>query len=276
MQRDAILAERATRNGVGRQDRPRSIGAKTTSTDRVMPAAVMSDDRSHDAATFANATAYLRVSTDQQADSGLGLEAQRSSVTAAAVRLGLVLREVHVDAGTSGALPLGKRPVLMRAVSAVQRGEVLLVAKRDRLARDWFEVAVIERDLVKHGARLVSAAGEGTENDDPASVLMRGVIDVVAQYERSIGRVRTKNALAAKRARGERVGQLPFGFQLAADKVHLEPNPIEQDKLARIRDLKATGHSTRKITDVLNADGVTTRRGTPYRFQYVARALRQA
>jgi site-specific DNA recombinase len=229
-----------------------------------------------DSRTFANAVAYLRVSTDQQADSGLGIDAQRATVTAAAARLGLTLRAVLVDAGISGARAFTARPVLVQAVSALRRGEVLLVAKRDRLGRDAIEVGIIERLIVKSGARVLSAAGEGTDDDDPASVMFRGIIDLFAQYERLIGRARTKAALAVKRARGERTGQLPFGFQLAEDGVHLEPNPVEQDKLERIRALKATGRSCRKIAADLNAEGVTTRRGGLWRFQYVARALRSA
>ena len=231
---------------------------------------------SRDTRTFASAVAYLRVSTDQQADSGLGIEAQHASVQAAAARLGLTLRAVLVDAGVSGGRAFTARPVLVQAVSALRRGDVFLVAKRDRLGRDAIEVGIIERLVVKQGARIVSAAGEGTEDDDPGSVMFRGIIDLFAQYERLIGRARTKAALAVKRTRGERAGQLPFGFQLAEDKVHLEPNPVEQDKLARIRALKATGRSCRKIAADLNAEGVTTRRGGLWKFQYVARALRGA
>jgi len=74
---------------------------------------------------------YLRVSTDAQADSGLGLEAQRSAITAAAARLGLDLGDVFTDAGLSGALELEDRPGLFAAVNALKRGDTLLVAKRD-------------------------------------------------------------------------------------------------------------------------------------------------
>src|ERR1700732_602961 len=107
------------------------------------------------------AIGYCRVSTDKQADSGLGLEAQRASVTAAAQRLGLSLGSVFVDPGPSGSLALAVRPVLMEAVSALKRGDVLLIAKRDRLGRDVIEVAMIERLITKRGARIISAAGEG-------------------------------------------------------------------------------------------------------------------
>jgi DNA invertase Pin-like site-specific DNA recombinase len=220
--------------------------------------------------------AYLRVSTDKQADSGLGLEAQRASVTAAAARLGLELRAVLVDAGVSGSLSIADRPVLMQAVDALRRGDVLLVAKRDRLGRDVIAVAMIERLIAKRGARVVSAAGEGTDNEDPSNVLMRRLIDSFSEYERLIIGARTKSALAAKRARGERVGGLPFGYRLAADAVQLEADASEQGILARITALRAEGLTTRRIADALNQDGFRTRKGTPWRFQYVARALRSA
>jgi site-specific DNA recombinase len=255
-------------------------------------------DRLHDPGLSPNAIAYLRVSTEEQADSGLGLDAQRASVAAAAARLGVAVTAVHVDAGRSGALPLSKRPVLLQAIHAVRRGEVLLVAKRDRLGRDSFETAVIERDVKRRGARVVSAAGEGTENDHPDSVFFRGIIDHAAQYEREIGRDRTKRALAAKRAKGERAGTVPFGFRLAVNGVRthrrgcevsgipvegcacggrvvqLEEAPVEQRLLADMRARRAAGQSYREIAAALNADGATTRRGTALRFQYIARLLK--
>lgn len=271
-----MLAD-ATRRGVGQSPRSQSLGTNTRTAISSDPVAVRLSDvtgRSRPTPPFANAIGYLRVSTEEQADSRLGLEAQRASVTAAAARLGVSLRDVSVDAAVSGALAIAARPVLVHAVSALQRGDVLLVAKRDRLGRDVIEVAMIERLVRKRGARVVSAAGEGTDNDDPSSILMRRMVDAFAEYERLMIAARTRESLAAKRARGERAGQLPFGFQLAADGVHVEPNPVEQDKDARLWALRATGLSTRKIAAALNAAGVTTRNGTPYRHEYVARRLR--
>ena len=106
------------------------------------------------AAPSKRAIAYLRVSTEQQADSGLGLEAQQASVNAAAARMKLQLAQTFVDAGTSGSLAIEDRPVLLDAVAALKRGDVLLVAKRDRLGRDVIAVAMIERLVTKRGAVL--------------------------------------------------------------------------------------------------------------------------
>lgn len=221
------------------------------------------------------AVAYLRVSTDQQADSGLGLEAQQASITTAVGRLGLELAAVFTDAGTSGSLGIADRPVLLDAVAALRRGDVLIVAKRDRLGRDVIGVAMIERLIVKKGARLVSAAGEGTDTDDPSAVLMRRMIDSFAEYERLLIGARTRAALAAKKRRGERISRfVPFGSRLASDGRTLEPAPIEQDALGILRECRAAGYSLQAIADELNRLGTRTRAGSRWRFEYVRSLLR--
>src|SRR5262245_9545612 len=159
------------------------------------------------------AIGYVRVSTEQQAESGLGIDAQAASITAAASRIGIALWRTFTDAGASGGLAIEERPVLLDAVATLRRGDMLLVAKRDRLGRDVIAVAMIERLVAKRGARVVSAAGEGTDSDDPAALLMRRLIDSFAEYERALIAARTRAALGAKRRRGERVsGIIPFGY----------------------------------------------------------------
>jgi len=225
----------------------------------------------------ARAVGYLRVSTDQQAESGLGLEAQEAAVQSAASRLKLELARVAVDAGTSGKLAIEDRPVLLEVVGTLRRGDVLLVAKRDRLGRDVIAVALIERLVAKRGARVVSAAGEGTETDDPAGVLMRRLIDSFAEYERLLISARTRAALAAKRRRGERVsGIVPFGYRLAYDGRTLEAAAGEAGTLETIRRLRAEGRSLRGVADALNAAGIVTRSDRSWRFEYVRNLLRDS
>ena len=94
---------------------------------------------------------YLRVSTEEQAESGLGLEAQLAACRAVAERLGADIAAIHQDELT-GATPLDRRPGLMDAIAAVGRGDVLLVAKRDRLARgDALLTAMIEAAVRRRG-----------------------------------------------------------------------------------------------------------------------------
>ena len=142
---------------------------------------------------------YLRVSTDEQAESGLGLEAQLAACRAAAGRNGWEIASTFEDA-MSGGLPLEKRTVLLDALTALNKGDVLLVAKRDRLSRgDMMTTAMIEAAVKRAGARIVWAAGEGTESDDPASVLMRRIVDAFGEYERLLIKARTRAALRPRR-----------------------------------------------------------------------------
>lgn len=213
---------------------------------------------------------YLRVSTDSQADSGLGLEAQRAAVEASAKRLGLDLGEVFTDRGLSGSLDMEDRPSLFAAVQSLKRGDVLIVAKRDRLGRDLVGVALIERSITRKGARVISAAGEGTEGTDASAMLQRQILDCFSEYERRLIGQRTKAALRAKRERGERAGNLPFGYSLNTDGRTLDRNEAEQAVLSVLGELRRAGYSQRAIAAELNRQGFTTRRGTAWRHQYVA------
>jgi Resolvase, N terminal domain len=86
-------------------------------------------------------------------------------------------------------------------------GGVLLVANHDRIGRlEPMTMAMIERAVQRKGGRIVSAAGEGTENDDPSSILMRRMVDALAEYERLVIKARTKATLGSKRKRGEKTG----------------------------------------------------------------------
>ena len=222
------------------------------------------------------AIGYRRVSTSEQAGSGLGLDAQQESIATAAQRLGLELAETFTDAGVSGGLPLEQRPALLAAIDALRRGDVLIVAKRDRLGRDVLNVAMLERLTERKGARIVSAAGEGTDTNDPTSRLMRQIVDCFAEYERAIIRARTRAALAVKKARGERVGGIPFGYQLAVDGRLLEGHPEEQRALALVRELRAAGYTYRAIAEELNRQGFRSRTGGLWVRQSVHQLARTA
>lgn len=219
------------------------------------------------------AIGYCRVSTDMQRESGLGLEAQRASIEQAAARLRLPLADVFTDAGLSGSLSIDARPALADALNGLRRGDVLIVAKRDRLARDAFLSVLIEREAAKKGARIQSAAGEGTDTDDPSAVFTRRILDAVSELERALTAARTRAALRAKRARGERAGCLPYGYRVNGDGRTLHPYPPEQEILAMIHECRAAGYPLRGIARELNRAGFTTRAGRPWKYQLVAGIL---
>jgi DNA invertase Pin-like site-specific DNA recombinase len=219
------------------------------------------------------AIGYVRVSTDQQRESGLGLEAQRRAIAETAERLGLPIPTIYTDAGLSGALGIDARPGLADALAGLRRGDVLIVAKRDRIARDAFVSVLIERAVARKGARIVSAAGEGTETDDPSAIFTRRILDAVGELERALTAARTRAALRAKRARGERAGTEPFGYRVNGDGRTLHPYDDEQQIITIIHDCRAAGYSYQATADELNRQQRPTRVGSPWQWEYVRSVL---
>ncbi|HLK39939.1 MAG TPA: recombinase family protein, partial [Polyangiaceae bacterium] len=145
-------------------------------------------------------------------------------------------------------------------------------AQRDRIARDVILASEVERAAARAGARLVSATGEGN-GDSPADAFLRTVIDGAAQYERGLVRARTRAALAAKRARRERVGAVPYGFALKRDGVHLVAARSEQATIAQARELRAAGLSLRAVAATLASEGRVSRRGRRFLPAQIARMV---
>jgi DNA invertase Pin-like site-specific DNA recombinase len=217
---------------------------------------------------------YCRVSTEQQRESGLGLDAQREAIVQTAARLHLPLRHTFTDAGLSGSLAIEERPALADALNALRRGDVLIVAKRDRIARDAFVSVLLEREAAKKGARIASAAGEGTETDDPSAVFTRRILDAVAELERALTAARTRAALRAKRAKGERAGTEPYGYRVNGDGRTLHCYEPEQEIVRTLLDCRAAGFTLRAMAEELNRQGRTTRAGRPWKHQLIAGILR--
>jgi site-specific DNA recombinase len=231
------------------------------------------------------ARASIRVSTDEQTISGLGLAAQEAACRLCAGRLGLELASIHSDEGVCSVDPLDKRPALLEAIGSLGKGDILIVAKRDRLGRDPIVVAMIEAAIRRRGARVVSAAGEGTESDGPTDILMRRIVDAFGEYERLIIKARTKAALAVKKGRGEKTGgDIPYGAMRGEDKPGaggrmvktLVPCELEQQNLALMRQLRADGLTLKAIGDELTARGITRRQGKRWDVQYLHRLIKRA
>ena len=218
------------------------------------------------------ALGYVRVSTDKQADHGVSLEAQSEKIRAMAVVQGAELVEIIVDGGES-AKSLN-RPGMERLLQAVDRGEVeaVIIAKLDRLTRSVKDLAVLLERFQRRGVALVSVA-ESLDTGTASGRLVLNIMTAVSQWEREAIGERTRDAMSHMRACRRRVGTVSFGFRLAADGQHVEEDEHEQAVLAHMRALRSGGLSLPKIAARLNADGYTTRRGTPWRFQYIAGAL---
>ena len=128
--------------------------------------------------------------------------------------------------------------------------------------------------LQRRGVALVSVA-ESLDTGSAAGRLVLNIMTAVSQWEREAIGERTRDAMSHKRSQGERVGNVAFGYRLAEDGQHLEPDPSEQAALAEIRRLRHQGHTLRGIAAELNRAGHRTRRGTEWRLESVVRVLKQ-
>jgi DNA invertase Pin-like site-specific DNA recombinase len=212
------------------------------------------------------AIAYFRVSTQRQAASGLGLEAQRESVTtyAKAAGLGVIAEFVETETGTNKKA----RPQLAKALKeAKARRAVLLIAKIDRLARN-----------VRFVAELMEAGVDFVAVDMPdANRLTVHIIAALAEHEARLISVRTKDALGAAKRRGVRLGNpgnLTRQAQLTGARAMREKAIRETGQAAALaRVLRDGGASLRETAQRLNEAGHTTRTGKPWGPVQVARLL---
>lgn len=224
------------------------------------------------------AVAYLRVSTDRQADEGLGLDVQEAACRDWARRNRARIAFVVRDAGVSGAADEVDRPGLAEAMGHVRAGraDCIVVARLDRLARDLVLQEWIRADLVDAGAELRSASAVEDlhligDPDDPTGTLVRQILGAVAQYERAMIRLRMNAGKARKAQAGGYTGGAPrYGYR--ADGHDLVPNLAEQRQVQRMRRWRREGLSLRQIADRLNAEGTPARRGR-WHPQTVARVL---
>ena len=163
-----------------------------------------------------------------------------------------------------------KRPGLLAAIDGVREhgAGVLVVAKRDRLARDVLVAAMVDRLVARQGASIVAADGTGN-GDGPEAALMRTLIEAFAQYERAVIGARTRAALAVKKARGERGGGIPYGYR--GEGGVLVEEPEEQAVITRARELRAEGLSLRAVGRALTEEGQAPRSGKGWHVQVIAR-----
>jgi DNA invertase Pin-like site-specific DNA recombinase len=185
---------------------------------------------------------YVRVSSDEQAGSRLGLEAQRAAIAAACVHRGYELSGFFEDAGLTGSNT--RRPALEGVLARVGRGEGVIVAKLDRLSRSVHDFA----GLIKRAQRerwSPICLDPDLDLATPNGRLVANLIVAVSQWEAEIIGQRTSEALRAKVARGERVGREPVIVGGLADEIRVMRGSM----------------SMRAICAELEARGVPTPRG---------------
>lgn len=190
---------------------------------------------------------YARVSTEEQAVSGLGIDAQDAEIRRQVELRGWKLVGILRDEGhTAKTL---ERPGLQQALEriAARKADGIIVAKLDRLSRSTVDFGLLLEWFQQLDATLV-ALDLGVDTSTPGGRLVANVIMSVAEWERDANAERTRAALAALRARGKSISR-----PAVADRPEL---------VQRIRTMREEeGLTLQAIADTLNAEGVPTSRG---------------
>ncbi len=190
------------------------------------------------------AIGYCRVSTGDQVNSGAGLSAQQTALTQEAERRGWSLELVVEDGLSAKDL---NRPALRQALQRLDAGDadVLMVSKLDRLSRSVKDFAgLLERATTRRWSVLCLDLGVDTTT--PVGEFTANVVASASQFERRLIGQRTKEALAAKKAAGVRLGR---------------PRQLSDDTVQRIVQDRSAGASLAAIAEALNADAVPTSQG---------------
>lgn len=204
------------------------------------------------------ALAYLRVSTEEQAKEGASLEAQRVLLIAEAERRGWNVETV-VDDGYSAKSVEG-RPGLVLALRRLDEGDadVLLALRVDRLSRSVSDFAQLMSRSRSKGWDLV-ACDLGIDTSTPHGGLMAHVLASVAEYERRVIGVRTREGMEQRRREGVHVGR---------------PPELKPELVGRIVRAHENGRNLSQIARDLTAGGVPTARGGQWRASTVQAVLR--
>lgn len=225
------------------------------------------------------AVAYLRVSTDRQAEHGLGLQVQEATIRTWAKREGVRIVAVYRDEGISGSNGLDTRDGLADALRAIRDGSAggLAVYRLDRLARDL----VLQEQLLAEVWRMdgevySTASGEADlrdDPDDPSRRMIRQILGAVSEYERSMIALRLRRGRTYKAEQGGYAGfgSPPFGYR--AEDRELVAADDERDTVARIVELHDAGRSLREVVAVLADEGRRPKRGDRWYPQTVARVI---
>jgi DNA invertase Pin-like site-specific DNA recombinase len=213
---------------------------------------------------------YLRVSTEEQAREGVSLAAQRAALAAR----GAVA--VYEDAGVSSSVALSRRPAGSRLVAELTRGDVLVVARLDRLFRSTVECLSSVAGWQAAGVEVV-LLDVGLDTTTPMGRAVLTIMAALAQLERDQLRERTRQGMEQVRAEGRAVGRAPYGYRYSAEDVGasrvLVEDEAEQAAVGRMVQLRAAGLTLRAVVEALAGEGIRNRSGGSFAVSFVKKVL---
>jgi len=214
---------------------------------------------------------YARVSTEDQAATGVSLAAQAERLRMFADLYGHQLVAVVSDVGSAKDM---RRPALADVLARLRAGDAdgLLVFKLDRLTRSLRDLLDLLDEFFAAGAqspRALLSVQEQIDTSTATGRMMVNLMMVIAQWERETIGERTREALRHKKVRGERVGGVPYGWKVGGDGRTLVPDAKEREAVCIARSCRRDGMSLRAIGEVLWARGYRQRNGGRWRPQTV-------
>lgn len=224
---------------------------------------------------------YIRVSSQEQADSGVSVEAQRDKLAAYCVAHDLTLVAVYTDAGISAGTM--DRPGLRDALAALKSGTArgLLVAKLDRLTRSVRDLGTLLDDFFAPGRFDLLSVSDSIDTRSAAGRLMLNVLTSVAAWEREAGGERTAAALDKLRSSRRVYGQIPVGLRDSGKRDAdgrriLATDAAGTATIKRARALRDEGYSLRQIAATLTDEGRKTAKGGAWAAETVRSMLNAA
>ncbi|BCL34591.1 recombinase family protein [Nostoc sp. MS1] len=206
---------------------------------------------------------YLRVSTDEQGKSGLGLDAQLDACKRLCEQRQLTIVGVFSEI-ISGKVDPRERPVFMQALTEAQKhGASLLVSKQDRFSREVFHVSGYVNNYF-FGSQTPALIAADSPNASPMEIYLKAM---VSEQERQAISQRTKDALAQLKKQGKQLGKA--GRQAHSEKAQ----QATEAAIQRALELRQLGKSLEAVADTLNTEGFTTSRGTHWTKQALSKRL---
>jgi len=229
------------------------------------------------------AAVYERVSTQEQAESRLGLDSQNRHGRALVEKIGHLVSEPLVDDGVSAGIPIAERPAGRKLIELVAaRGvDVVVALDLERLFRDHIDCIATLRRWHELGVRLLLVDGGEIGVDNPEDFLSVGIRSLIGEYTRLETRRRTSRALLELQKRGRHIGPAPFGFKnvieydAAGERVDRGRHEIHEGEFVIVQRVHALASSKNPTTiaRILNEEKIPTRRGGRWSAMHITRIL---
>lgn len=215
---------------------------------------------------------YVRVSTDEQAEKGLSLEAQEEKIKAYCKVKDWELIGIVRDEGAS-AKNLDREGI-KKILNMIERNEIdiLIVFKLDRLTRSVKDLNFLLELFEKKNISLVSLS-ENFDTTTATGRLMLNLLASVSQWEREVIGERTKAVMRYLKENQKVYSRPVYGYDIVGDR--LIPNPKEQRIIKLMKELREQGFSYREIAEYLEEEGIPTKRGGRWKANTVRKILKE-